>query len=116
VIRRRIGIRRDPAIMPNQLLHIIGKARSDERITVRVIPFDVGEHAGLSGPFTLLEFDGGLPDILYLDAGQGFIDMINGSSDARVAEFADNFEKLAETALSADESLELIRSAAEEMS
>jgi transcriptional regulator with XRE-family HTH domain len=115
VIRRHVGIRTDPAIMPDQLMHIVGRAQSDERITVRVIPFEAGEHAGLSGPFTLLEFDGGLPDILYLDAGQGFFDMIS-SSDERVAEFADNFEKLVETALSAGASLEFIRNAAEEMS
>lgn len=114
VIRRRVGIQKDPAIMPNQLMHIVGKARGDERITVRVIPFEAGAHAGLSGPFTLLEFDGGLPDILYLDAGRGVIDMIN-SNDEQVAEYADNFEKLLGAALSADESLEFIRSAAEEM-
>jgi transcriptional regulator with XRE-family HTH domain len=114
VIRRRIGVEKDPAIMPDQLMHIVAKARDDERITVRVIPFDAGEHAGLSGPFTLLEFDGGLPDILYLDAGRGIIDMIN-SNDEEVAEYADNFEKLLDAALSADESLDFIRRAAEEM-
>lgn len=114
VIRRRIGAEKDPAIMPDQLMHIVAKARDDERITVRVIPFDAGEHAGLSGPFTLLEFDGGLPDILYLDAGRGIIDMIN-SNDEEVAEYADNFEKLLDAALSADESLDFIRRAAEEM-
>lgn len=115
VIRRRVGIGRDPAIMPEQLLHIADQAADDERITVRVIPFGAGEHVGLSGPFTLLEFDGGLPDILYLDAGRGIIDMVNGN-DAEVSEFADNFEKLVEAALPADESLEFIRNAAEEMS
>jgi transcriptional regulator with XRE-family HTH domain len=114
VIRRRIGVEKDPAIMPDQLMHIVAQARDDERITVRVIPFDAGEHAGLSGPFTLLEFDGGLPDILYLDAGRGIIDMIN-SNDEEVAEYADNFEKLLDAALSADESLHFIRRAAEEM-
>jgi transcriptional regulator with XRE-family HTH domain len=114
VIRRHIGIQQDPAIMPNQLLHIVSRARDDERITVRVIPFLAGAHAGLSGPFTLLEFDGGLPDILYLDAGRGLIDMI--SSDERVAEYADSFESLLAAALSAEDSLEFIRSAAEEMS
>jgi transcriptional regulator with XRE-family HTH domain len=115
VIRRRIGIHKDPAIMPKQLMHIVARTREDERITVRVVPFQAGEHAGLSGPFTLLEFDGGLPDILYLDAGRGAIDMIN-SNDEEVAEYADNFEKLLEAALPADESLDFIRRAAEEMS
>lgn len=114
VIRRRVGIERDPAIMRDQLMHIIARAHDDERITVRVIPFEVGGHAGLSGPFTLLEFDGGLPDILYLDVGRGAIDLI--TSDDQVAEYRDNFEKLLGVALSTDESLDFIRSAAEEMS
>ncbi len=115
VIRRHVGITKDPAIMPAQLIRIADRARDDERVTVRVIPFGVGEHVGLSGPFTLLEFDGSLPDLLYLDAGRGIIDLISGSNE-RVAEFADNFEKLLESALPADESVAFIRSAAEEMS
>jgi transcriptional regulator with XRE-family HTH domain len=114
VIRRHIGIEKDPAIMPNQLRHIIEKVQGDERITVRVIPFSSGAHAGLTGPFTLLEFDGGLPDILYLDAGRAAISMI--TDDSQVAEYADSFERLLGTALSAGESIEFIQSVAEEMS
>ena len=114
-IRRHIGIEKDPAIMPNQLLHIVDKARNDALITIRVIPFKAGAHPGLSGPFTLLEFDGDLPDILYLDAGRDTIVMINGG-DPQVSGYAADFEKLLETALPADESLEFIRSAAEGMS
>ena len=114
VIRRRIGIQKDPAIMPNQLMHIVSRASEDDRITVRVIPFAEGAHTGLSGPFTLLEFDGGLPDILYLDAGRDVIDIITG--DERVGAYAESFESLVEAALSAEESLRFIRSVAEEMS
>jgi transcriptional regulator with XRE-family HTH domain len=114
VIRRHIGIQKDPSIMPNQLLHIASRAREDERVTVRVIPFRRGAHVGLSGPFTLLEFDGGLPDVLYLDAGREIIGIVTG--DDRVSEYADRFEQLLETALPAEESLEFIRVAAEEMS
>jgi transcriptional regulator with XRE-family HTH domain len=113
VIRRHIGKQDDPAIMPDQLMQIVNRAKSQERITVRLIPFEAGAHAGLSGPFTLLEFDGGLPDVLYLDAGREVIGMV--SSDERVAEYADSFESLVETALSAEDSLEFIRSAADEM-
>ena len=115
VIRRHIGIKKDPTIMPSQLLHIVDLAERDDLITVRVIPFTAGAHAGLSGPFTLLEFDGSLPDILYLDAGKGTIVMIN-SSDEQVADYADSFEKLLERSLSAGDSLEFIRAAAREMS
>lgn len=115
VIRLHVGIKTDRAIMPNQLRHIADKAERDERVTVRIVPFVVGEHPGLFGPFTLLEFEGGLPDVLYLDTGRGAINMITGD-DRQVAEYADNFEELLEGALSPDESIELIRSVADEMS
>jgi transcriptional regulator with XRE-family HTH domain len=114
VIRRHIGVAKDPSIMPSQLLHIVSRTRDDDRVTVRVIPFSRGEHAGLPGPFTLLEFDGGLPDLLYLDTGREAINMV--SNDDKVSEYADVFERLLEDALPAEESLEFLRAAAEEMS
>jgi transcriptional regulator with XRE-family HTH domain len=115
VIRRRIGIRKDPAIMPDQLRHIAERAERDELVTIRVIPFTVGAHAGLGGPFTLLEFDGDLPDILYRDAGRDAISMVVGN-DPQIVEHADKFEALLEDALPADQSIEFIRSAAEDIS
>ncbi|MBV9450852.1 MAG: helix-turn-helix domain-containing protein [Streptosporangiaceae bacterium] len=116
VIRRHVGIQKDPAIMPNQLRHIADTAENDELVTVRVIPFNKGAHMGLFGPFILLEFEGGVQDILYLDAGKHrLIDFVPGD-DPRVTEYRDNFEALLESALPANESIELIRSAAEDMS
>jgi transcriptional regulator with XRE-family HTH domain len=115
VIRRHVGISQDPAIMPNQLRHIADRAESEESLTVRVIPFNAGAHPGLSGPFTLLEFDGAMPDLLYLDAGREAA-LITGS-DPRIGQYADDFEVLLEkSALSATESVELIRQVAEDMS
>ncbi len=115
VIRRHVGISKDPAIMPDQLRDIADRAERDELITVRVIPFAVGAHRGLFGPFTLLEFDGGLPDVLYIDVGRGeFASMVSGGD--LVAEYRDDFEALLEDALPADKSIDLIRSVAEEMS
>ena len=114
VVRRNIGAPGDPSIMPDQLMHIVSQVRDDDRITVRVIPFGKGAHAGLSGPFTLLEFDGGLPDLLYLDAGREVIGVVG--NDERIAEYADSFESLVEIALSAEESLQFIENAAREIS
>lgn len=71
VIRRHVGMSTDPAIMPNQLRSIADKAEADDSVTVRVMPFAAGAHRGLLGAFTLLEFDEGLPDVLYIDAGRG---------------------------------------------
>jgi hypothetical protein len=116
VIHRHVGIAKDPDIMPNQLREIADRAEQDDLITVRVIPFEAGAHRGLYGPFTLLEFEGGLPDLLYIDAGRGeFASMVMGD-DPRVAEYRFDFELLLEDALSAEKSIDLIRNVAEEMS
>lgn len=116
VIRRHIGISKDPAVMPNQLRIVADAAERDDLITVRVIPFEAGAHRGLSGPFTLLEFEGGLPDVLYIDAGRGeFATMVVGN-EPQVAEYRDDFELLLGDALTAEKSIELIRSVAEDMS
>ena len=115
VIRRHVGISKDPAIMPNQLRSIADRAEKDALVTVRVIPFARGAHRGLLGPFTLLEFDAGLPDVLYIDAGRGeFASMVAGG-DA-VADYRDDFEALLEDALSAEKTIELLRTVAEELS
>jgi len=114
VIRRQVGISQDPDIMPQQLLHIAERAAAEDLLTVRVIPFTAGAHPGLSGSFTLLEFDGPMADLLYLDAGREAA-LITGS-DPRIGEYTDDFEVLVESALSASDSIELIRAAAEAMS
>jgi transcriptional regulator with XRE-family HTH domain len=114
VIRRHVGIERNRAIMPNQLRYIADRAERDHLITVRVIPFKAGAHPGLMDPFTLFEFEAGLPDILVLDANRSVV-MVSGD-DPRVAGFAEDFEVLIEHALSAEESIRLMRNAADEMS
>jgi transcriptional regulator with XRE-family HTH domain len=115
VIRRHIGIKTDPAIMPNQLRRMADRAEEDEMITVRVIPFGAGAHPGLFGPFTLLHFEGGLPEVLYIDAGRGEFTISSGD-DAKASEYAADFERLLEDALPLGESIKLIRSAAQAMS
>ena len=70
VIRRHVGIKTSRAIMPAQLRSIADRAERDGRLTVRVIPFASGAHPGMFDTFTLLEFDGQLPDVLYLEAAR----------------------------------------------
>jgi hypothetical protein len=114
VIRRHVGISQNPAIMPAQLRHIAERSEREESLTVRVIPFTAGAHPGLSAPFSLLEFEGAMPDLLYLDAGREAY-LIAGS-DPRIGQYADDFEVLQENALSPAESVDLILQVAEGMS
>jgi transcriptional regulator with XRE-family HTH domain len=115
VIRRHVGIKTSRSIMPAQLRRIADRAERDDRLTVRVIPFESGAHPGLFDTFTLLEFDGQLPDVLYLEAAREEYYMI-AENDPRAAKYAEDFEELLVGALSAERSIELMRSVAEEMS
>ncbi len=112
-IRRHVGVDSDPGVMPAQLNHIVDIAAKDDRISVRLIPFTRDAY-GLSGAFTLLEFEGDLPDLVYLDPGQAELAVIATESD-RVSNYASKFETLLDLALPEDESVEFIRAVAEDM-
>ncbi|WP_414168936.1 helix-turn-helix domain-containing protein [Streptoverticillium reticulum] len=62
-VRRWIG---GPRVMTAQLQHLKDLA-SRPGISIQVLPFALGAHAGLRGPFVLLEFDAEMDDILYLE-------------------------------------------------
>ncbi|WP_433332103.1 helix-turn-helix domain-containing protein [Spirillospora sp. CA-294931] len=113
-IRRHVGIKVDPVIMPNQLNHIADLAERDDLITVRIIPFSAGAHLGIYGPFTVLEFDGDLGDALYMEGRPGTTVMVTGD-DESISEYRTHFESLLDVALSADKSVELIRQAADDL-
>lgn len=114
VIRRHVGILVDPGIMPAQLNHIADASERDDLLTIRVLPFGAGAHPGLDGPFSLLEFDGDLDDVLYLEGRPGASVMVSGDDD-KIPEYRDTFEILREQALPADESIALMRQAAEDL-
>ena len=101
--------------MPDQLRSIARRVEQDTLVTVRVIPFGAGAHPGLFGPFTLLGFGEELPDILYRDPGRGTFELAIGDHP-QVSEHMADFEELLESALTAGESIQLIRTVAEQMS
>jgi transcriptional regulator with XRE-family HTH domain len=115
VIRRRVGIKKDRAVMPNQLRAVADRAEQDDLVTVRVTPFEAGEHPGLFDSFTILEFEEKLPDALVLDADRGEFNMMT-DDEPQVEQYQQDFDDLLGDALSATESIELMRRVAAEMS
>jgi transcriptional regulator with XRE-family HTH domain len=64
VLRRAVG---GPAVMRAQFLHLIDMADLPH-VTLQVVPFSRGVHAGESGSFTVLRFEErGLPDVVYIE-------------------------------------------------
>jgi transcriptional regulator with XRE-family HTH domain len=67
-VRRPMG---GESVMKRQLERLVER-NSQPRVTVQVIPFEVGAHNGLRGPFVHLEFPGiDDPDVLYLESTLG---------------------------------------------
>jgi hypothetical protein len=64
VLRRPVG---GAAVMRAQLRHLIQVAKAPG-VTLQVVPFARGGHAGASGAFTILRFDEQyLPDVVYIE-------------------------------------------------
>lgn len=84
VLLRSIGGR---AVMQRQLQHVL-RLNNHPSLTIQVLPFTLGVHPGLRGPFVLLEFPNvDDPDVLYLENRVGgdrtFIDEPDVTSSYR---------------------------------
>jgi hypothetical protein len=70
VLRRPVG---GPAVMRAQLHHLI-KVAGLPQVTLQVVPFTRGGHAGASGSFTVLRFEEQyLPDVVYIEQLTGAV-------------------------------------------
>ncbi|WTP57482.1 helix-turn-helix transcriptional regulator [Streptomyces phaeochromogenes] len=68
VVRRRVGGR---GVMRAQLERLAELA-AEPHITIQVLPFSIGTHPAMQGPFTLFEFEAEeMPDSLYLEDPRG---------------------------------------------
>lgn len=101
VLRRLVGGRK---VMRAQLGKLL-EATDLPNLTVQVLPFSQGAHAGLNGPFCILEFPGEDPPTAYVDspAGNIFLDKAH-----QVRRWAEAFDQLRADAMSPGDSREMI--------
>ena len=108
VIRRAVG---GPDCMRRQLQHLL-KAGGRQGMTIQVLPFASGAHAGHAGPFSILEFPERTDsDVAYTESVGG---MIYLEKDREVRACAEAFDRMRATALSPAASVELIQRVAGE--
>lgn len=110
VLRQQVG---GPEVMREQLDHLTRLV--DERpgqIQIRVMPFTAGAYPALGGPFQILTFSSRLPDLVWQEVLNSS-DIIDQS--ARVTDYVVTFAETMECALNSDDSLDLIRQIAKEM-
>jgi transcriptional regulator with XRE-family HTH domain len=100
-LRRVVG---GPSIMRAQLQQLAKLARLPN-VTIRVIPYAAGAHAAMDSTFRILEFDGSVRDVVYVEGLVGYIYI---DRDQDVARYREVFERLTEIALTPQESIELI--------
>jgi transcriptional regulator with XRE-family HTH domain len=102
-IRRNIG---GPAVMRGQLEHLIEASRWSN-VTLQILAFEAGAHAGLIGPFSILEFpERADSDVAYTESVGG---MIYLEKDREVRACAEAFDRMRASALSPAASVELIQ-------
>jgi transcriptional regulator with XRE-family HTH domain len=110
VIRRTIG---GPEVMRDQLARLVEASRKPN-VTLQVLPFSTGSHAGLRGPFSILEFpERADPDVAYVESVAGII-YLEKEREVRTA--AEAFDRLRAAALSPGQSTDLIIEAAKDLS
>jgi transcriptional regulator with XRE-family HTH domain len=99
-----------PEVMKGQLAHLIDLAQRPN-ITIQIVPDGRGAYLGLNGPITILGFDEG-PDVAYFDnqAGGQLVE-----EAAAVEKCEVRFELIRASALSQEESLELLKTSLEKL-
>ncbi len=106
VVRRTIG---GPEVMRDQLARLV-EASKKPNVTLQVLPFSSGSHAGLRGPFSILEFpERADPDVAYVESVAGIIYL---EKEREVRTCAEAFDRLRAAALSPGQSTDLIFDAA----
>ncbi|MFE9874364.1 helix-turn-helix domain-containing protein [Micromonospora sp. NPDC005686] len=95
-----------PAVMAQQLDALV-TAAGQPHVTLQVIPFTTGAHAGMPGSFVVMDFpDPADPALVYVDsmAGDLFLER-----EADVRRYTSTFEHLRATALDPTSSIKLIQ-------
>lgn len=107
VLRRPIG---NSEVMKAQIQHLIGLAQM-HNVTLQVVPLSRGAYAGLPGNFTVMRFASD-PYIVHIGGYEGaqLIDHVDP-----VRKYGIQFDLIRGAAMSADESLDLLRAILESL-
>ncbi|MCZ2526196.1 helix-turn-helix domain-containing protein [Streptomyces sp. HB2AG] len=92
-------------VMREQLEHLLSAARLPN-VDVQVLPCDVGEHPGGSGPFVILTFP--LPEESHIVCEEGLLTSVYLDSVEEVKSYASAFDALRAAALSPRKSQDMI--------
>jgi hypothetical protein len=96
--------------MHDQLLHLVEMSERP-RVSVQVLPAEVGAHVGLLGAFAIASFADDTPGMVYFEtADEGEVSRLS----AKLARMTVTYDALRDDALNARASRALMRKVAEE--
>src|SRR5262249_34975227 len=102
VLHRMVG----GALLMRQQIERLQVVAERPHVTIQVIPFGAGAHAGMDGSFSILEYeDEADPDVVFAENAAGGLFM-EKDEDLRRYRFV--FDRLLASALSAEESREFL--------
>lgn len=108
-LRRRIG---GSEVMREQLRHLTESA-TPPTVTLQVLPFAAGGHAGIDGAFTILGFpEPADPDVVYLDHAGGDLYL---ESAHEIQRYALLFDHLRAAALKPEDSMDFLTALTKEL-
>jgi transcriptional regulator with XRE-family HTH domain len=113
-LHRSVG---GPAVMREQLQRLIDVAALPN-VTLQVLPFSVGPHAGMDGEFTIFSFsDPADPDVVFIENSGGdlYLESIDPESNAKVERYRQIFSHLQAAALNPVESIRALTEAQQQV-
>lgn len=113
-LHRSVG---GPAVMREQLQRLIDVAALPN-VTLQVLPFSVGPHAGMDGEFTIFSFsDPADPDVVFIENSGGdlYLESIDPEGNAKVERYRQIFSHLQAAALNPVESIRALTEAQQQV-
>jgi transcriptional regulator with XRE-family HTH domain len=93
-----------PAVMAAQLERMIEATRI-YNVTIQVIPYAAGAHPAMDSTFTILDFADRVPSVVYVE---GLVGWMYLERQQEIARYEQVFDRLLDSALNPQESMELI--------
>jgi transcriptional regulator with XRE-family HTH domain len=108
VVSRPVG---GDAIMLDQLRHLVG-ITSLPNVTLQILPFAVGAHAGMDGAFAILDFpSAGDPDLVFAENAAGGLFL---EKDDELRKYREVFDTIQAAALDPEATSQMIETLIEE--
>jgi hypothetical protein len=100
------------SVMARQLDHLVAMSELPH-VTVQMMPFEAGAHAGMDGAFVILEYeDAGYPDVVMAENAAGGLFL---EKDHEIARYRSLFDLIKSSALSPAATVDRIAAQAKEL-